>query len=320
MNPALLTEKFGFDIDFVICSSAYDVIRDQLVGYGFSPERIKLFNFAFMDLEYTDASFVWDHIADFERAYARMGDETSRSIFCHILNYKITKDERFLEELNPFVDDEAGQYFDGGLYDFLPDERFLDVGAYTGDTLEAYDRYYHGEWEKYFGLEADRMIFNELALCVKKMKLSDKVKLFNIAAWDSRTSLTFDDVAGSSEMKTSGGSNIVQGDRLDNILGEDTQVTIVKMDIEGSEGNALLGAREIIIKNHPILAICVYHKRDDLFRLTDIIEELCPHEYSYYLRQYRYTPTETVCYAIPRDRLKDEKICGKNGICKWRVQ
>ena len=39
------------------------------------------------------------------------------------------------------------------------------------------------------------------------------------------------------------------------------------MDIEGCEYEALDGARECIKKNRPILAICAYHRRDDLLRL-----------------------------------------------------
>lgn len=58
----------------------------------------------------------------------------------------------------------------------------------------------------------------------------------------------------------------------------------------------------IIRRNKPILAICVYHLRDDYYKLTDLVEKLVPGEYKFYLRQYRYTPTETVCYMIPQAR------------------
>lgn len=84
----------------------------------------------------------------------------------------------------------------------------------------------------------------------------------------------------------------------------DEQVTFVKMDIEGAEYNAISGMTELIKRNKPIVAMCVYHRRDDFYRLTDLLESICENEYSYYLRQYRFTPTETVCYAIPNNRVK----------------
>ena len=57
-------------------------------------------------------------------------------------------------------------------------------------------------------------------------------------------------------------------------------------------------------ENKPILTFSVYHLRDDFYKLIDFIENLVPNEYKYYFRQYRYTPTETVCYAIPSNRQK----------------
>lgn len=91
---------------------------------------------------------------------------------------------------------------------------------------------------------------------------------------------------------------------LDDILA-DEQVVFVKMDIEGAEYNAINGMVELIKRNKSIVAMCVYHRRDDFYRLTDLLESICKDEYTYYLRQYRFTPTETVCYAIPKERLRN---------------
>ena len=69
------------------------------------------------------------------------------------------------------------------------------------------------------------------------------------------------------------------------------------MDIEGSEGKALLGARKTITENKPKLAICVYHKPEDIIELPQIVLDMNPN-YKLYLRHYSYTDTETVLYAI----------------------
>lgn len=302
--PNDLYGKYGGELLILVASSAFDLIKEQLLGYGFMPENIRLFNFAFMDLKYTDKNFIWDHLTDFQRAYGRLGDDKSRRIFVNILNYRISKDEAYLKQMNADVDDEKYQYFDGELFDFRQDECFLDIGAYTGDTFGAFYEVYEGAFEDYYGFEADREIYDRFLARIDKEYQSStrKCHIYNIAAWDENTELHFDENPGSSEMKAENGAgNTVAGRKIDEVLG-DRRITFIKMDIEGAEIHALAGMREIIRKNRPIIAMCVYHRRDDFYKLTDFVEGLCG-GYHFYFRQYRYTPTETVCYAIPGQRL-----------------
>lgn len=305
VSPKKLMKKYGKNVDVVIASSAYDKIRDQLLSYGYEDNQIHLFNFAFMNIQYTDRDFIYDHIKDFERAYARMGDAKSRKIFASILNYRITKDEKFLEEMQADVDDEHYQYFDNKLFDFKDDEIFLDIGAYVGDTLTVYNEVYEN-WKGYIGFEADRMIFERLNKCIDILGVHSKCRTYNYAAWDCKDTLYFNENPGSSSMKQVADSDSegVHAEQIDTLLTRDEPVTFIKMDIEGAEYQALCGMKELIKENHPLIAVCVYHLRDDFYHLTDLIDEILPGVYSFYFRQYRYTPTETVCYAIPDNRCK----------------
>lgn len=305
-DPKNLIDLFGTEPTVIVASSAYDTIKDQLIGYGYPENKIKLYNFAFMDLKYTDKQFIFDHIDDFERAYSKMGDAKSKRIFVNILNYKITKNEKYLQAMKPDVDDEHYQYFPEDIYDFLEQESFLDVGAYTGDTFTVFNECYQGKWKHYYGLEADGYVYGKLQNEVKPYGDS-RVSIYKIAAWDEKTVLSFEENAGSSKMEPAKrGENSIAADRVDNFLG-DKKITLIKMDIEGAEFNALSGMQEIIKKNKPVLAICVYHRRDDFYRLTDFIENTVPNEYRYFMRQYRYTPTETVCYMVPEERVKSHE-------------
>ena len=72
------------------------------------------------------------------------------------------------------------------------------------------------------------------------------------------------------------------------------------MDIEGSELEALHGAEKQIVKNHPVLAVCVYHKIEDILNIWDYLRMLVP-SYRFYLRHHMWSGSETVLYAIPSD-------------------
>ena len=69
------------------------------------------------------------------------------------------------------------------------------------------------------------------------------------------------------------------------------------MDIEGSELAALRGARQCILENKPKLAVCLYHKPQDMWEIPLMIKEMLP-EYKIYIRHHTDLLNETVCYAV----------------------
>lgn len=74
------------------------------------------------------------------------------------------------------------------------------------------------------------------------------------------------------------------------------KIDFIKMDIEGSEEEALKGAVKTIKKYKPKLAICAYHKDDDLIVLPQLIKSILP-EYKLYLDHNTISRNETVIYA-----------------------
>lgn len=93
------------------------------------------------------------------------------------------------------------------------------------------------------------------------------------------------------------GAETVEVTSLDTEL-EGKEVTFIKMDIEGAELEALIGAESLIKKNRPKLAISIYHKMEDIIEIPQIILEYYP-DYRLYLRHYSIITTETILYAIP---------------------
>ncbi len=83
---------------------------------------------------------------------------------------------------------------------------------------------------------------------------------------------------------------------LDEAIGEESP-SFIKMDIEGAELEALKGAKNIIQKYAPKLAVCVYHKPEDMEEIPQLLLEYNPN-YRFYLRHYSLTMNETVLYAL----------------------
>ena len=62
-------------------------------------------------------------------------------------------------------------------------------------------------------------------------------------------------------------------DTIDNMIGE--KVDFIKMDIEGAEQDAIEGAQRVLLKQYnPILAICVYHKAEDWYKIPQKILDI----------------------------------------------
>lgn len=70
---------------------------------------------------------------------------------------------------------------------------------------------------------------------------------------------------------------------------------MVKMDIEGAELSALRGMKCFIKQYEPYLAICLYHKEEDIYEIPRYIKELVP-SYRLYLRGGFHLE----CWAVPK--------------------
>jgi len=92
----------------------------------------------------------------------------------------------------------------------------------------------------------------------------------------------------------------VQCVRLDDLFA-DQPMSFLKLDIEGAEPEAIAGARHIIARDRPIIAMCVYHRQNHLWQLPLLVDSIVE-DYRYYLRPYNEEGWDLVCYAIPNER------------------
>lgn len=190
------------------------------------------------------------------------------------------------------------QYFDPDIIKLHEDEVFVDAGVLNlGTSLRFMEECQksHIQNFKIHAFEPDGASYVRCMNMLQNMPEAD-IKLYNAGLWSEDTTLYFAEMGNGasriSKEKTGTSINTVALD--DCVSGP---VTFIKMDIEGSELEALKGSREIIQKYRPRLAICVYHKKEDLVEIPSYIKELVP-EYKLYIRHYSNDAGETVLYAV----------------------
>ena len=105
----------------------------------------------------------------------------------------------------------------------------------------------------------------------------------------------FDDSLGNASRYSENGTKTVNTISIDQI--ENDKIDFIKLDIEGAEYKALLGAEKTIKKNKPVIAVCVYHNQSDFFRIPQLLISYNPN-YQIYFRHYTQGVCESVMYFV----------------------
>ena len=192
---------------------------------------------------------------------------------------------------------DIGQYFPKDIVSGKGYSRFIDCGAYTGDTISALTRN-NGKVATLIALEPGAENFKALTSYIAREKdnLAENIHLYPCGVWSSTEMIRFNDTQGPSSHVSDSGNIFIQCISLDNIL-PNFIPTYLKMDIEGAEIEAIKGARNIINEHKPDLAISVYHKIEHLWNVPLLLKSI-KSNYKFYLRSYEHFNQETVLYAV----------------------
>jgi FkbM family methyltransferase len=195
---------------------------------------------------------------------------------------------------------------------FLPQatDIYLDCGAFDGDTVKESLEFCPQGMKGIYAVEADSISFDKLTDFIHTLPeaIGSQIHALQIAIGEERCQLRFE-CNGSLTSKASEQGVLVECFTIDEIF-KYKPVSIIKMDIEGAEYGALLGGREVIERDRPILAICVYHTQNDIWRIPLLVHELLP-EHKLYLRSYEGDGFQTVLYAISPERSRVDLL--RNG-------
>jgi FkbM family methyltransferase len=216
-----------------------------------------------------------------------LSDDTSKKVLLDVLRFRLTANPEYMMDCEVRLKD---QYFE----DFMTykEEFFAYAGGYDGDTTEEFINRYPS-YKKVYLFEPSQK--NLLAAKQRLIGRRD-IDFRSVGLSDSKGTLHFTADAGSASAVTNEVGESISVVTLDEEL-QNEPISFIKMDLEGSEMNALRGAAVTIKNNKPKLAIAVYHAAKDFREIPEYILNLNPH-YKIYLRHYTRGWSETVMFFI----------------------
>lgn len=253
------------------------------------------------------------HKEDLVALKSMLADDRSAETIDCLVKYRRTRRKKYLHKVAevayqtytfskdlPPIKYRSSQYF-LDILKLSENEVFVDAGAYTGDTIFSFAEHTSGKFKKIIAFEPLERLAEQLRQSINASNLdASKIDIYGVGLDSECKEVLFtNDSAGSKADKT--GSIPAKLVVFDDFLSEKerSQVTLVKMDIEGAEREALRGMAKTIASYHPKLAICIYHLPDDWWVIPSYIRQLYP-AYRFFVRQHEIRfASETVLYAIP---------------------
>lgn len=231
------------------------------------------------------------HVA---RARSLLSDEASLRCFDRTIRYR-----RWgrIEDSTP--EQSLQQQYLPDDIDFLTDRmRFVDVGAFDGDTIRALRGHARiaDQMAALFALEPDLQNYGRVVAELARWPHL-RWQAAPLAASDRAESLRFASEPGGAASISATGDAAVQAVALDDLLLH-WEPTHIKMDIEGAEPAALLGLLRTIRVHRPRLAVSVYHAPEHHWSIIEWLNELQV-GYRFHMRAYGQQTFDTVLYAIP---------------------
>jgi len=232
------------------------------------------------------------HAEAMRRGLARWADGTSREHFARLLAYRLTANPSVLP-----APVEGVPYRPADLAISAGPVRFVDGGAFDGDTMRAWEA--AGiPVEHYWGFEPDPQNFAALEEYWRTRRTQDvKFELARVALGAHGGTARFGAGGGEASSIGTHGSVDVEVRALDEAIPSGSP-TDLKLDIEGAEPSALEGARALILRARPRLALCAYHCFDHLWTIAEWVAALDA-GYALYLRPHAHSGFDAVTYGLP---------------------
>jgi FkbM family methyltransferase len=206
-----------------------------------------------------------------------------------------------LEEMHKLACAEGSTEYFPAFMPLSDNEFFIDGGGYNGYTTIQFINKVKNKYNKIHIFEPIQQNYEQALSLLKKHQIDfNKVTLQCAGLFSSAKEAKFSVLGASSTMlNLSGKTETCRLVKFDDVFSEKerSEITYIKLDIEGAEPDALEGMKETITQYKPKLAICIYHRPMHLWQIPLYIHELNP-EYKIYVRHHSNIIDETVLYAM----------------------
>ena len=231
----------------------------------------------------SDVDLMLEHENELVSVYDILDDDLSRETYEKIVKFRLIDDSIIVPTLP-----QKNQYFESGLYHPRSDAVFIDCGAYNGISAETFISIQRKEFTHYYGFEPDPYNYVELNKYIDSLPngIKSKMTISDHAVWNTRDQIKLYRLNGPGSFVASDiGTEIVDASPIDDCINTKEAITFIKMNIEGSEKQALSGCEKMIREYKPELAIAGYHRTEDLWDIPLMIRHFCS-EYRINLRSY----------------------------------
>ncbi len=233
--------------------------------------------------EIFDISFAREHKYELTKVYNMLADSQSKKVFENTVYYKLTGRVEYLLCCETPYSETMDIIKPNG-------EAYLDLGAYSGDTVFEFIEY-DKNYKSITALEPDERNFRKLKKNTENLK---SITLINGAVSDKDGVIKMSKNKGRGNSST-GETTEINAFSIDNMTKENPP-TFIKMDVEGSELSAIKGAKETL-SHKPKMQIACYHRSEDLFSLPLEVLRLNPN-YKIYMRRQRCLPAWDINYIF----------------------
>ena len=151
---------------------------------------------------------------------------------------------------------EKNMYFDVPFITPKKENCLVDCGAYHGENTLNYFQWRGDKRAKSYAIEADSIKFD---ICKKELGKSENAIVLQAAAFSRKGKIALKSSGDSQSTICDQGKEYADAIMIDEIA-RDNRITMIKMDIEGSELEALKGATNTIRIQKPELVVSIYHK------------------------------------------------------------